>query len=177
MHRLFVAIRLTRPIREQLLSLMGGVSGVRWQTDDQLHITLRFIGEVDSHMADDIAAALASVHHQRFEARLDGIGTFGRPGQPGALWAGVAPHEPLKALHKKVDQACIRAGVAPEGRAYHPHITLARLKRGSGSVQGVVESSGGVTSEPFSVESFGLYESTLTPEGAHYELAQRYPLA
>lgn len=161
----------------QLLALMGGVSGVRWQTDDQLHITLRFIGEVDRHTGSDIAAALSSIRHPPFVASLSGIGTFGRRGQPGVLWAGVAPHDPLKALHKKVDQACMRAGLAPEGRAYHPHITLARLKRTSGSVEGLAETSAGLTSAPFVVDRFGLFESTLTPEGAVYTAAATYPLS
>ncbi len=177
MHRLFVAIPPPLHIREQLLALMGGVAGIRWQTDDQLHITVRFIGGVERHMANDIASALASIRHPPFELSLDGIGMFGRRGQPGVLWAGVAPHEPLKALHKKVDQACIRAGVGAEGRAYYPHITLARLKRFAGSVAETIEKSGGLTSSPFTVESFALYESTLTPEGAVYTMAERYSLA
>jgi len=176
MHRLFVAIRPPRPVREQLLALMGGVAGVRWQTEDQLHITLRFIGEVDRHIGSDIAAALGSIRHPPFEVSLSGIGTFGRRGQPGTLWAGLVPHEPLKALHKKVDQACVRAGVPPEGRAYHAHITLARLKRGSGSVQGMAETHAGLTSPPFLIDSIALFESTLAPEGAVYSLIERYPL-
>jgi 2'-5' RNA ligase len=176
MHRLFVAIRPPRLVREQLLALMGGVAGVRWQSDDQLHITLRFIGEVDRHTGSDIAAALSSVRHPPFEISLSGIGTFGRRGQPGALWAGLAPLEPLRALYKKVDQACVRAGLPPEGRAFHPHITLARLKRESGSVADVLETCGGLTSAPFPVESFALFESTLTPEGAVYTIAERYSL-
>lgn len=101
MHRLFVAIRPPAAIRERLLGLMGGVSGVRWQTGGQLHITLRFIGEVPSQLADAIAAALGSVRHSPFDLSLNGIGTFGRPGQPGVLWAGVAPHEALKSLHRR----------------------------------------------------------------------------
>ena len=177
MHRLFVAIRPPLHVRERLLALMGGVAGVRWQTDDQLHITLRFIGEVDRHTASDIAAALGSVRHPPFHLALSSIGTFGRGGQPGTLWAGLAPVEPLKALHKKVDQACVRAGVPPEGRAYHPHITLARLKRSSGSVVDLMQRSGGLTSQPFAVESFALFESTLTPDGAVYTMAARYSLS
>lgn len=176
MHRLFVAVRPPRAVREQLLALMGGVSGIRWQTDDQLHITLRFIGEVDRNVASDIATALGSIRFPPFELRLDGIGKFGRRGQPGVLWAGVAPHDALKLLHKKVDQACIRAGVEPEGRAYHPHITLARLKRSSGSVHAIVQASGGVTSPFFTVHSFGLFESSLTSDGAVYTMAERYSL-
>lgn len=176
MHRLFVAIRPPRQVREQLLALMGGIAGVRWQTDDQLHITLRFIGEVDRHTGEDIAAALRSIGYPPFEVSLHGVGTFGRRGQGNMLWAGVTPHEPLKALHKKVDHACVRAGVAPEGRAYHPHITLARLKRGSGTVEGVAETYGGLTSAPFLIDRFTLFESTLTPDGAVYPPIERYPL-
>lgn len=176
MHRLFVAIRPPLHVREQLLALMGGVAGVRWQTDDQLHITLRFIGEVNRHTGSDIAAALGSVRHPPFEVSLNGIGTFGRRGQPGVLWAGPAPHQPLKALHKKVDQACVRTGIAPEGRAYHPHITLARLKRGSGTVEGVAETYAGLTSPAFLIDSLTLFESTLPPDGAVYAPIERYPL-
>jgi 2'-5' RNA ligase len=176
MHRLFVAIRPPRAIREQLLAVMGGVAEVRWQTEDQLHITLRFIGEVDRHKASDIAIALASVRHPPFEVSLNGIGTFGRRGQPGVLWAGLAPHEPLKALHKKLDHACARAGVSTEGRAYQPHITLARLKRSSGSIQAVAETWAGLTSPPFAVDSFELFQSSLTSDGAVYHVVERYSL-
>jgi len=89
----------------------------------------------------------------------------------------VMPHEPLKALYKKVDRACIRAGLAPEGRAYHPHITLGRLKRGSGSVAGMAETHAGLSGPPFPVDSFALFETTLTPEGAVYTTIERYRLA
>lgn len=176
MHRLFVAIRPPRPVREQLLQVMGGVRGARWQSDDQLHLTLRFIGEVDRHLAEDLHAALGAIHHPRFEIALSGIGSFERRGQPETLWAGVTPHEPLKALHNKVDQAAVRAAIAPDQRAYLPHITLARLNRAAGSIAGLLEQSGGLSSAPFPVDSFGLYESELTPEGAVYSIVERYRL-
>ncbi len=176
MHRLFVAIRPPQDIRDRLLDLMGGVSGARWQSDEQLHITLRFIGEVDRHLARDIHAALGAIHHPRFEIALNGLGSFDRRGEPVTLWAGLAPHEPLRALHKKVDQAVARAGVEPDRRAYMPHITLARLGRGAGPVRGLLETSGGASSPPFRVEEFALFESCLTPEGAVYNVVERYPL-
>src|SRR5687767_13940565 len=172
MHRLFVAIRPPEPIRRQLLGAMGGISDARWQSEDQLHLTLRFIGEVDRHRAGDVHAALGAIHHPRFEIAVNGLGTFDRRGQPETVWAGVAPHEPLKALHKKVDQAIARVGVEPEQRAYLPHITLARLKRSSGSVRGLIEEAGGLRSEPFQVDRFALYESKLTPEGAVYTIVE-----
>ena len=176
MHRLFVAIRPPAPVRTQLLALMGGVAGARWLSDDQLHLTIRFIGEVDRHLARDIDAALSSLHHPRFSIALNGLGAFERRGEPVTLWAGVAPHAPLHALHKKVDQALVRVGVEPDRRAFMPHLTIARLPRGAGPVRALVEQSGGVAGPPFAVEEFGLYESRLTPEGPVYTLAERYAL-
>lgn len=177
MHRLFVAIRPPRQVREYLLSVMGGISGARWQTDDQLHLTLRFIGDVDGRVADDVHALLGTIRHAPFEIAISGLGTFDRRGDPTALWAGLTPHDDLKELHKKVDKACVRAGLEPERRAYLPHITLARLNRGSGPVGAALASAGGIRSDPFLVDSFSLFESTLTPEGAAYSVAERYRLA
>jgi 2'-5' RNA ligase len=176
MHRLFVAIRPPAAIRATLLGAMGGISGARWQSDDQLHLTLRFIGEVDRHRAGDIHAALGAIHQAPFELALSGIGTFERRGRADAVWAGVAPHEPLKSLHKKVDAALARVGVPPDERAYLPHITLARLKRSSGPVGNLLEQSGGLSSPLFTVADFALFESTLTPDGAVYSIVERYKL-
>jgi len=176
MHRLFVAIRPPAPVREQLLDLMEGVRGARWQDEDQLHLTLRFIGEVDRHQAEDIAAALGAIHHPRFEIAVSGIGSFDRRGEPTVLWAGVAPHEPLKALHNKVDQALTRVGVEPDRRAYLPHVTLARLNRSTGPIDGLLEAHGGIAGPPFPVEEFRLYESDLAPDGAVHSVVERYPL-
>lgn len=176
MMRLFVAIRPPAEIRRRLTAMMGGVSGARWQSDEQLHLTLRFIGEVDRHQAGDVAAALAAIHHPPFEASVSGLGTFERRGRAEVIWAGVGPPEPLKALHNKVDQALARVGVPPDRRAFHPHITLARLNRSAGPVQGLIASLGGFATEPFGIEHFALYESRLTPEGAVYTALERYPL-
>lgn len=177
MHRLFVAIRPPSAIRAILIGAMGGISGARWQNEDQLHLTLRFIGEVDRHGAGDIHAALGAIHHARFEIALNGIGAFERRGQAETVWAGVSPHAPLKALHKKVDAALTRVGVAPDQRAFLPHVTLARLKRSSGPVGNLLEQSGGLVSPPFTVDHFGLFESTLTPDGAVYSIVEHYPLS
>jgi 2'-5' RNA ligase len=176
MHRLFVAIRPPAPVRAQLLDLMGGVAGARWLSDDQLHLTLRFVGEVDRHLARDADAALSGLHHPRFAIALNGIGGFERRGEPVTLWAGVAPHEPLRALHKKLDQALVRVGVEPDRRAYVPHITIARLPRGAGPVRPLVEQWGGVAGPPFEVAEFCLFESRLTPEGPVYSVVERYAL-
>ena len=177
MHRLFVAIRPHRAMRASLLAAMGGVARARWQSEEQLHLTLRFIGEVDRHRAEDIAAALGTVHHPRFAIALDGLGQFDRKGRVDALWAGVAPQAPLKTLHNKIDQALVRAGIAPDTRVYLPHITIARFSRGTGPLENIAARSGGVMSVEEEISEFALYESQLSHEGAIYSIIERYPLA
>lgn len=176
MHRLFVAIRPPEPIADLLLDLMEGIAGARWQDEDQLHLTLRFIGEVDRHGAGDVHAALGSLRHPAFDLALSGVGMFDRRGVPATLWAGVAPAEPVRTLHNKVDQAAARVGIEPERRAFHPHITLARLGRGIGAVDAFLAKSGGVTSPPFRVDRITLYESRLAPAGAEYTALEHFPL-
>ena len=175
MHRLFVAIELPTAVRDRLLAAMGGVSGARWQRVDQLHLTLRFIGEVDRHAAQDIAAALGGVYAAPFELALRGTETFGRRGVPETLWAAVTPHDAVTTLHAKVDQALRRAGMALEARAYAPHITLARLGRHSGPVAEFVTATA-LGGPAFTVSGFALYESTLTRDGADYRTVERYSL-
>lgn len=175
--RLFVAIRPPRAVRESLLAAMGGIGGARWQSDEQLHLTLRFIGDVNGRQAEDVHCALGGVRQPRFEIRLSGVGFFGQRGRPEALWAGVAPPEPLAALHRKIDQALVRTGLEPERRAYLPHITLARLNRAAGPIGGFLEQAIDLSSPPFAVDRFALFESDLTAERAVYSLLADYPLA
>ena len=177
MHRLFVAVRPPAFVRAQLLDLMEGLQGARWQDEDQLHLTLRFVGEVERHQAEDVAAALGTIHHPAFDLALSGLGSFARRGTPVTLWAGVTPHEPLKSLHKKIDQALARAGVQPDRRAYAPHITLARLGPSGDPIRPLMAQAGGISSLPFAVTDFRLYESVLSPHGASHSVVARYPLS
>ncbi|MEX6724144.1 RNA 2',3'-cyclic phosphodiesterase [Parapedomonas caeni] len=174
--RLFVALDPPEDIKQRLLLAQGGVSGARWQSADQLHLTLRFLGELDRHQAADAAAALAGVHHPRFSLSLAGAGVFGKPTRPEALWIGVTPEAAVKALHNKVDQALARVGIAPETRQFKPHITIARLNGRTGPLGGFMTDQGGISGPPFPVDDFCLYESTLSRDGAVYTILERYPL-
>ncbi|OAN57502.1 RNA 2',3'-cyclic phosphodiesterase [Sphingobium sp. TCM1] len=174
MHRLFVAIRPPAPIRSLLLSLMAGVPGARWQDDDQLHLTLRFIGEVERHQANDIADALAAIRFAPFDISLSGVGSFDRKGVADTLWAGVQPRDPLAQLHRKIDRACVSAGLAPEGRAYLPHITLARFGRAGGMVDAFLAAHAALASPPFPITGFSLFESRIGHGGARYEAVADY---
>lgn len=175
MHRLFVAIRPPEAIRQQLLGLMGGLHDLRWQNDNQLHLTLRFIGEVERPMADDVAAELGRIRFERFSVALDGVGKFEKR-RHGALWAGVQPKEQLKALAAKVERACQSAGVEPEQRAYRPHITLARWNGRAPHLDRFLERHGALASDPWEISEFILFESRLGQSGAHYEAMVRYTL-
>jgi 2'-5' RNA ligase len=176
MHRLFVAIRPPAGIRDLLIDAMDDSPDFRWQDEEQLHLTLRFAGEVERPVAEDLAAALGAIHAPRFEVRISGVGRFEQRSS-GALWAGVEPKAPLAALAAKVERACVASGLDPERRAFHPHVTLARWKgRRTREVADFLDRRRGLVSPSFAVEEFALFESRLSRHGAHYEEVARYPL-
>ncbi|WP_150291893.1 RNA 2',3'-cyclic phosphodiesterase [Sphingobium estronivorans] len=174
MHRLFVAIRPPAPIRASLLASMNGIMGARWQDDDQLHLTLRFVGEVDRPQADDIADALGAVRFTPFDIALSGVGCFDRKGRVHTLWAGVQPRDPLTQLHHKIDRACVRAGLPPDDRSYFPHVTLARFGRTAASMDAFMARHAALASASFTVEDFALFESHLGQTGPTYHMVERY---
>lgn len=177
--RLFVALRPPAAIRERLADCMDGVPGARWQDDEQLHLTVRFIGAIERAQAEDVAAALGQVHAPAPTVRLAGTGRFERRGRTDALWAGVTPHDQLAALHRKVDAACVRAGLDPECRAYLPHVTLARLSAGVGrapEIERWLAATAGLASPGFTLSHIVLYQSHLGRDGATYEAVARWPL-
>jgi 2'-5' RNA ligase len=178
-HRLFAALRPPPAIRQRLRGAMGGVPAARWQDDEHLHLTLRYIGEVDRRTAEDVALALAQVHAAQVEVVLSGVGAFDKRGRVDALWAGVAPHDALAALHRKIDHALVRLGLAPEGRSYLPHITLARLPRNADAAPHIERwraDHAQLTSAAFPFEHLYLLESHLGGEGARYQVVARWRL-
>jgi 2'-5' RNA ligase len=176
MHRLFVAVRPPEAIRDLLIDAMDDSPEFRWQEEEQLHLTLRFVGEVERPVANDLADALSAIRAQPFSVRIHGVGRFEQRNS-GALWAGVKPREPLAALAAKVERACVGIGLEPERRAFHPHITLARWKgRRTREVQSFLERHRGLASEPFAIASFAMFESRLSRHGAHYEEVATYSL-
>lgn len=179
MIRLFVGLALPDLHRRQLSLLDHGIEGARWVEPENLHITLRFIGEVDGNVADDIAQALDDVKGDPFAVAVKGLGTFGHP--PHALWAGVeaAPKDALAHLQANVESAMVRLGLAPEGRKFTPHVTLARFKKtiNMNRLARVLEDSGDLALPPFEAQGFTLFQSHLGHEGAHYERMVEYDLA
>ena len=175
-HRLFVGIRPPAAIRDALIDLMEGVEAARWQDEDQLHLTLRYIGEVDTHLADELAERLRAAQGDRFALTIEGTGVFERKGRVHALWAGIAPDAGLARLRQRIERICEVCGIEPDHRKYHPHITLARINRAAGPLAPFLSRTAALRLGSWVVEDYLLYESHLHPDGSLYEPVMRYPL-
>ena len=176
--RLFVAIALPEELRARLTRLQQGVPAARWVDPDNLHLTLRFIGEADGGQAHDLDTALTQVRAARFEVTLAGVGRFGQGRKARALWVGVAPALELDRLQRRVEQAVQAAGFAPEGRKFKPHVTLARLKGDPGSRSAdYLAYHAAFRAEPFEAREFVLYSSLLAQAGAIHTPEAAYPLS
>ncbi len=176
MLRLFVGIELPPKLRLRLSLLCTGVPGARWVDPGNLHLTLRFIGEIDEGTASDVDLALARIRAPRFSVTLAGTGCFGGD-KPRLLWVGVEANAALVQLRDRVEVALRRAGLAADARRYSPHVTLARLKQvAMFDVQDFVRANALFRAEPFAVDRFTLIASYPTKSGAIYEDQAEYAL-
>lgn len=174
--RLFVALALPDSVLRSLLALQSGVPGARWRTRDQLHLTLRFIGQVDGPDAAKVDDVLSLVSAPKFSLALKGVGEFGGR-TPHTLWAGVRDGEPVVFLQRKIETALQRAGFPPEQRKFQPHVTLAKLKGWPRRrVIDFLTDHALYASEAFDVDEFILYSSTPTPNGSLYRAERAYRL-
>ncbi len=177
MLRLFVGIPVPDDIRAALEGLCHGLHGVRWVKPENFHLTLRFVGEVDEMVAEDLDATLSGIHAPRFEMALSEIGFFENGRAVRAIWAGAEKTPPLIHLHDKVESATVRAGLPPEARKFRPHVTLARPRGLSHErLAPYLETRAGFRAPPFEVDRFVLFRSHLKREGAHYEILADYGL-
>jgi 2'-5' RNA ligase len=178
--RLFAAVALPDHVTERLMPLMKGVPGAVWRPRENLHLTLRFFGEVAEPVADDIDAALAAAADASapFELRLKGAGAFGGA-DPRTLYIGAEESEPLKKLAADCERAARRSGLKPESRKFSAHVTMAYLRGAPLERVHAFESRLGLfQSPPFRVESFGLYSSWVRKSAPSlYRLEAEYPLA
>lgn len=178
MIRLFVAIALPDSVKDQIALLGGGVPGAKWIDRDNLHLTLRFIGEVPEDRMADIHHGLSRVRHQPFEIAVAGIGYFKQGRNPTVLWVGVDRNDALGQLHDKIEQALQREGLESDGRRFVPHIALARLQRAPETrLAAYVAAHNLFRVPPFPVESITLFSSFLSSSRAIYTEEAEYPLA
>ena len=177
MYRLFVALDLPAPVRERLQVLCCGLPGAVWLNPSQMHLTLRFIGEVDGGVRRDIIDTLAVVSDEPFQIELMGMGCFPPRKQPKSLWVGVSRSEALAHLQHKIDTALVRLGLSREKRKFLPHVRLARLKETRvNQLAGYLTENSLFKLEPFEITEFGLYSSFLSSQGPIYQLEESFPL-
>ncbi len=177
MLRLFAGLAIPEPVRLQMTAMAGGVAGARWVAPENLHLSLRFIGEVDEGAAEDIDAALGQIFAPPVAVTLAGVGCFEKRGRAHTLWAGAVASGPLSHLQARVEAQVQRAGLPPEGRKFIPHVTLARMKRTPvEQIAPYLTDHGGFRAAPFKAEEFLLYRSHLGHAAANYEVLERYPL-
>jgi 2'-5' RNA ligase len=175
--RLFVAIDLPEGVKERLAAIATGLPGARWVAAEQLHLTLRFIGEVEGSVVHDIRDVLDEVVRAPFDLQLQGVGFFPPRKKPRVVWVGVEKNKELIQLRNRIESGLTRIGLEPEGRKFAPHITLARLKNTPASRVGrFLEEYSLLYAPPFRVREFRLYSSVLSERGAKHFVEQVYPL-
>lgn len=175
--RLFAAIPLPQAIKDRLTPLCSGVPGAKWADPDQMHITLRFIGEVNGVISRDVADSLVRVHAEPFEVELAAISHFGTGHRLRTLWVGVAESAALSHLQARVSKTISDVTGAPPGRKFHAHVTLARFKRTPPDLGGYLGQHEPFRSGPFPVKEFMLFSSHLGSERAIHSVEARYPLS
>ena len=177
MPRLFTAIEIPERIRQRLSFIRAPLSGAKWIEAEDMHITLRFAGDIDGRAADDFADALAQIRARPFDVVIAGVGAFGGR-EPRVLWAGVDSGEPLEALYRANDRAARIAGLEPEGRTFKAHVTLARM-RGTRqpAVARFLAENGMLRMEPFRPTRFVLLSARPGTGGGPYAVEAEFPLA
>jgi 2'-5' RNA ligase len=176
--RLFVSIELPYAMAEQLAGLDPHLRGVRWLAPEQMHLTLSFLGNVPGDVEEKLKKNLSAIDWKAFFLPLTGLGAFPGKGRPNVIWIGVGSGHPhLFQLHKRVQEAALAAGLEPDLRAFHPHVTIARCRDVSPeTIRPFLKAHASFDAGMVHVESFCLNSSELTPAGSVYtrELVVRF---
>jgi 2'-5' RNA ligase len=165
--RLFVAIDLAESTRQLLASLDPHIRGVRWVDPVHMHLTLSFFGDVPDDIDLVLREKLSGIEFGAFFLPVSGVGMFSTKGAPRIIWISVGKAHPhLFQIHKRVQEAALAAGLDPELRPWHPHITIARCRDVSAqSLRKFLQSNAEFDAGMIRVEDFHLYSSKLTPGG------------
>jgi RNA 2',3'-cyclic 3'-phosphodiesterase len=177
--RMFIALTLPDAVRGALAALARPLPGVNWTRPEQLHVTLRFLGDVPGDQIEPMIARLAAVQVEPFVLPVEGVGTFPPNRPPRVLWIGVGSGHPrLFQLRQRVDDAVLASGVPLDVRTFHPHVTLARCtENAAAAIRHWLHAQRDSAAPPFRVESFDLYASELRPAGAVHTLRRRFALS
>lgn len=176
MPRLFTALEIPRDAALSLSLLRGGLPGARWIDVENYHITLRFIGDVEGHIADEIANALDRVDRPEFTLSLSGVSSFGSR-KPHSIFAAISPSPPLQALQAEIERICQRLHLPPDPRKFTPHVTIARLRNAkTEDVARYLSGRGNFSTIPFKIGRFVLMSSRDSVGGGPYVIEEAWPL-
>lgn len=177
MPRLFTALEIPQAAAMSLSFLRGGLPSARWIDPENYHITLRFIGDIDARLADEIVATLDRIDRTRFTVQLKGVGAFGSR-KPHSIYAGVVASPALDELQGEIDRILRRLGLSPDQRKFVPHVTLARLRQPKvDEVAHYLAGRGNFSSPPFTVDRFGLFSARDSVGGGPYILEEAFGLS
>lgn len=177
MPRLFTALEIPRDASLSLSLLRGGLPGARWIDPENYHLTLRFFGDVEGHVADEIANALDRVRRPSFTLALSGVAAFGSR-KPHSVYAAAAATPDLTALQAEIERICQRLGLPADPRKFVPHVTIARLRNAAaGDVADWLSARGNFATMPFRVGRFVLMSSRDSVGGGPYVVEEAWPLA
>jgi len=177
--RLFFGLELPDGAR-RLIASKAARSGrrLRLTTARNLHVTLRFLGDVSDDERERFSKPLREARIRSFTLPIEGVGRFPPRGACKVVWAGVGKgHPALFQLRQTIDDTLLQCGVPCEMREFIPHITMVRVERGGeGAARRLMKDFDGFEGPVFSVDSFCLFQSILEPTGARYEVVERFPL-
>jgi 2'-5' RNA ligase len=176
MPRLFTAIEIPEQVRLRLSLMRAPIAGAKWVQPEDMHITLRFAGDIDRHTADDLADLLAEVSVPEFTLTISGAGAYGGR-DPRVLWAGVQAGPEIDSLYRASERAARAVGLEPDPRDFRPHVTLARMRRArQADVARFLAENGDLRMEPFRVTRFVLLSARPGSGGPPYVVEAAYPL-
>ena len=169
-HRSFLAVTVSTEVREELESLQHGLPEVRWTPFEQMHITLKFLGDVSTQTLETLQQEVMELHIPSFTLRFAGLGTFLPRNGPPVLWAGLESEEALQGLFRNIESMAGRLGIPKEKRPFKPHLTLGRLRRRQPErLKGYMELHEHFYSSAFDCKEVVLFVSRLTPARAIHE--------
>jgi len=177
MPRLFTGLEIPEPIRRHLALLRAPIAGAKWIQPEDMHITLRFAGDVDARMADEFAELLCRIRSKPLPITIRGVGAFGGR-EPRVLWAGVEGGRDLDGLYRANERAARAAGIKPDPRGFRPHVTLARMRAmPQQAVARFLEENGDLHIGPFVATQFVLLSARPGSGGPPYGIEERFPFS
>ena len=174
--RLFIAATPPSEIRDLLIKTYSEIERARWVKKNQLHVTLRFLGELEDDLAAVVRESLGEISAHQLSLRIKGVGTFGRPAR--VLWCGLEPPGEITALAKAIDENVLQAGLTADDKPFAPHLTIARFKNSPPPlIKRFLEQNEAFETPEFTIREFELYQSKLSSSGPEYSVLKTYPLA